>query len=67
MVHEPSRRMTAVVVAGALCLSVPAVLTPHDHDHASHASHASDPHTATTELLNGHDATPHDDHAHATP
>ncbi|MEO7428950.1 MAG: hypothetical protein ABIY48_06160 [Acidimicrobiales bacterium] len=59
-----ARRMTAVVVAGTLCLSVPALLTPHDHDRASHTP---DPHSATTELLNSHDGTPHDEHVHPTP
>lgn len=31
-----AQAMTAVVVVGAMCLSVPALLTPHDHDHLPH-------------------------------
>lgn len=61
--HAAARRMTTVILVGALTLSVPAVLTPHDHDR--HHSQDHDSHTSDAGVTDSHDQiTPTASHDH---
>ena len=62
--RHAARVLHAIILVAALGLTVPETLTDH-----SHHSHATDPHTVPTDLVNNHDSEPDDGpaHTHAPP